>query len=144
MKKNKNVKRMKLSLIHFVIAIAFLSVLEPILIFFGIVKPMFTYSAGNLFFNFLRLIIIVYAGIRPCSEGLKKSFKNGALLGFIGSVILILFSFLSKTYYDKPILGISMPFSFWFIAGIVLIGNVLLWAVIAMLSGWITRKIRRI
>ncbi|MFH1433445.1 MAG: hypothetical protein ABIG32_00940, partial [Candidatus Uhrbacteria bacterium] len=115
-----------------------------VLVFVGILPPLSSYSIGNLLFSFARMATIIYAGILYFDKGLKKSALYGGILGFVMVAVFSLASFISKTYFRKPILGIVIPSdaSYFLIMTIVILENVLLGVVIAVCASWITKKIK--
>ncbi len=130
------------SLLSLVLLIAFLALFESILIFIDVLPPTTSYSVGNLLFSIARLGIIIYSGVIFYNEGLKKSSFYGGILGFVTASIVSLASFISRFYFGKPILGISVPSaSYYLVMTIIVIENILLGAIVAAGASWITKKL---
>ena len=130
---------------HIIALPAALSLLEAILIFAGLLPPMFSYSPGNIVFSVLRISIIFYIGWIWASEGLKKNAVSGAY-AMAGSVIIIFLAAIIGIYLGKPVLGIPGQniLSLLLIMIVNLLLNCALAAFIAALAAWISvRKISR-
>jgi hypothetical protein len=134
----------KLTIIHFVLIVAALSLIESALIFFEILLPLSSYSLGDLLFTFVKLAVIIWVGIIFYGEGLKKSALYGGILGFTSAAVFSLVSFISKTYFRKPILGIAIPSgaSYFLTIAIIILENILLGVIIAVCASWITKKLK--
>lgn len=133
------------SLIHFIITIAILSIVQSALITLGLMPVLTDYfSFGSILFNIIKLGIAIYAGYHFSKDGLKKSTAYGAMLGFTSTTVIIIFSFISKTCCQKPILGISItPSAYWLALLFIILENMILWAIITFASALITQKIRK-
>jgi len=141
----KKEAKSRFSLMHFVLAVALLSIIQPLLIMANIISTVSDYlSIGTIFFNILKLAIMIYAGAYFVKEGLKKIALNGALMGFVSSGIIVLFSLISKQCCDKPILGINISMEFYWLAMFfIIIENMIIWTLIVTISGWISSKMKR-
>jgi len=138
------IMKRKAAITYLILFVVFLSLIESILIFFDILPPLASYSSGNLLFSFAKLAAIAYAGILFYDEGLKKSAFYGGILGLVTASVVSLASFISKLYFKKPLLGISIPSgaSYLLMMVIVILENVLLGMIIAVCAGWITKKLK--
>lgn len=145
MVKRGDKQKRKLSLMHFILAVAILSIIQPILIMVKLLPTLNEYfSFGSSLFNLLRLAILIYAGITFSKLCLKKSALNGAIIGFASSAIIVIFSYLSKQCCNIPILGIKVtPAGYWQVILFIIIENVVLGAFIAFISSWIAIRISK-
>jgi len=134
----------KSTIIHFILFVAFLSLIESVLILLEILPPLSSYSSGNLLFSFAKVSAIIWAGIIFYGGGLKKSALYGGILGFTTASVVSLASFISKIYFRKPILGISVPsgVSYFLTIAIIILENILLGVIIAVCASWITKKLK--
>lgn len=135
----------KLTITHFVLLVAVLSLAECLLIFFQILPPLSSYSLGGVLFTLLKLAVIIWMGIIFYEKGLGKSALYGGILGFTSSVIFALVSFISKISFEKPILGISAPswVSYFVMISIIILENILLGVILAVCASWITKKLKQ-
>jgi cation transport ATPase len=135
----------KLSIAHFVLLVAALSLIESALIFFEILPPLSSYSLGDILFTLVKLAVIIWMGIVFYEKGLGKSALYGGILGFTSSSIFSLAAFISSTYFLKPILGISVPsgVSYFLTTAIIIVENILLGMVLAVCASLITKKIKQ-
>jgi hypothetical protein len=140
--KKKAKQRKPVPLILFILAIALVSLAEIALILIDILPPVFSYSLGNLLFAFLRLVIVIYAGVEYADKTLKKSALSGAALGFAVSSLTCIAGLLSIQYSSKPVLGISADTqeSRFILLLFVIIENVILGGLAATLAAWVVRK----
>jgi len=134
----------KLAIAHFILLVAVLSLIESALIFFEILPPLSSYSLGGIFFTLVKLAVIIWMGIVFYEKGLGKSALYGGILGFTSSGIFALVSFISSTYFKKPILGISVPsgVSYLLTIAIIILENILLGVVLAVCASWIAKKLK--
>jgi hypothetical protein len=141
----KRSKKEKPALIYFILAAAILTILQAVLIIFGIISNVSDYfSVGTLFFNLIRLAIVIFAGIYFFKDNLIKCLFNGAIIGFVSSLILVVFAYASKQYFNVPILGISVNNTYYLVLMLFLIlENTILYGFLVFLTSWITRKIRK-
>ena len=134
----------KLTIVHFILLVAALSLTESALIFFQILPPLSSYSLGGIFFTLVKLAVIIWMGITFYEKGLGKAALYGGILGFTSSSIFSLVSFISSTYFRKPILGISIPSgaSYFLTIAIIILENILLGVIIAVCASWVTKKLK--
>jgi hypothetical protein len=134
----------KLTIAHFILLVAALSLIESALIFFDVLPPLSSYSLGGLLFILVKLAVIIWMGIVFYEKGLGKAALYGGILGFTSSGVFALVSFISKVSFEKPILGISAPswVSYFVMISTMIFENILLGAVIAVCASWITKKIK--
>lgn len=134
----------KLTIVHFVLLVVGLSLIESALISFEILSPLSSYSLGDMLFTLVKLAVIIWMGIAFYEKGLGRSALYGGILGFTSSVVFALVSFISSTYFRKPILGISIPSgtSFFLMISIIIIENILLGVILAVCASWITKKLK--
>ena len=135
----------ELTIVHFVLIVAILSLIQSILIFFDILPPLSSYSFGDIIFIFVKLAVIIWMGIVFYEKGLGKSALYGGILGFTSSSIFSLAAFIGSTYFLKPVLGISVPSgaSYFLMMSIIIVENILLGMVLAVCASWITKKIKQ-
>jgi hypothetical protein len=135
-------KKLPLSTLFLLMGIV--SIVEVLLIFFGLITPILSYSPANLALAFLRLGIIVYAGT-ILKEDLKKSALKGGLLGLTMALIFCLSALLGRYYLSKPVLGIKAPNtpSLFVMLAFILVENCILGAVVAVVSSWVSRKVKK-
>ncbi|MFA5129215.1 MAG: hypothetical protein WC445_04680 [Patescibacteria group bacterium] len=134
----------KLTIVHFVLLVAVLSLIESALIFFEILPPLSSYSLGGIFFTLVKLAVIIWMGVAFYEKGLGKSALYGGILGLTSSSIFSLAAFISSTYFKKSILGISVPFgvSYFLTIAIIILENIMLGAIVAVCASWITKKLK--
>jgi hypothetical protein len=134
----------KITIVHFILLVAVLSLIESALIFFEILPPLSSYSLGNILFTLVKLAVIIWMGIVFYEKGLGKSALYGGILGFTSSSIFALVAFISRIYFKKPILGIAIPsgVSYFLTIAIIILENILLGAIIAVCASWITKKLK--
>jgi hypothetical protein len=134
-----------LTIVHFVLLVAALSLIESALIFFQILPPLSSYSLGGILFTLVKLAVIIWMGIVLYEKGLGKSALYGGILGFVSSGVFVLASFISKIYFQKPILGISIPpgVSYFLMMSIIILENILLGVIIAVCASWIAKKMKQ-
>ena len=120
-------------------AIIAISMLESALAGFGIITPVLSYSPANLFFAFLRLAIVVYAGAEYASSGMARAALRGGAL-FLASSMALCISVAAAPYFaTHPILGLfvldgQMPPLF----ATIILENTVVGAVIAAVVAWLS------
>jgi len=122
-------------------AIIAISVVEAALAGFGVIPPVLSYSHVNIFFAFLRLAIVVYAGSEYAASGVARAALRGGALFFASSLTLCVFVFASPSFATHPILGVfvfegELPA----LLAIVIAENTLLGAAIAAVVAWLSRQ----
>jgi len=138
----KHNNQFQFSLIHFILAVAILSVIQSVLIIVDVLPTLATYSAGTVLFSILKLAVVIYAGFYYCGAGLKRSVLNGALFGFVSTIIIAVLAYFSTNYLDKPIIGISVP-SLWLAMIILIVENVILFSVVSLISCLISGRLKK-
>ncbi len=121
-----------------------LSMLEPILIIFGVLPPLFSYSPGNILFALLEIVIIIRLAYSRSDEGIRDSAINGAVLGFAMASILVASGLIGSTYFEKPVLGISTEtqLSRFQIIAFIILENTILFAFISILTSLLAKKFK--
>jgi len=133
----------KKTLLFLILLVAALSLIESVLILLGVLPPVSSYSFGNLLFSFAKIALIIYTGITYYHEGLKMSAFYGGILGFVSVSVIVLFSFISMSYLEKPVLGISVPSaSYPLVMLILILENALLGVIVAFCASLITKKVK--
>jgi hypothetical protein len=134
----------KLTIVNFILFVAALSLAECLLIFLEILPPLSSYSLGDVLFTLVKLVVIAWMGIAFYGKGLGKSALYGGVLGLTSSSIFSLAAFISSTYFEKPILGISIPSgtSYFLMILIIILENILLGVILAVCASWITKKLK--
>jgi hypothetical protein len=133
------------TLVKPLLLIILLSLLEPLLIFFGVLPKILSYSPGNLLFSFARLLVIAYVAYSRADETLETSALNGTVLGFTFSSLLCASGLVASYYYWKPILGISVTSSVSFISVLVffIAENTVAGALLSVVVTWLTKRLRK-
>jgi hypothetical protein len=122
-------------------AIAAVSTAESLLAGFGIIPPILSYSPSNLFFAFLRIALVVYAGWAYAAEGAARAALRGGALFLASSLTLCLLVFAAKGIATHPILGVlviegELPGLF----AVIVAENALVGAAIAAVAAWLSQK----
>ena len=122
-------------------AIIAISIIESALAGFGIIPPVLSYSPANLFFAFLRLSILVYAGLAYAPSGTARAAIMGGALFLASSLTLCLSVFAAKGFATHPILGVfviegELPA----LCAIIVLENALAGAAIAAAVAWLSQK----
>ena len=130
-----------ISFLWLLAAIISISIVEAALAGFGIIPPVLSYSPANLFFAFLRLAIIVYAGLAYVSSGTARAAAMGGALFLASSFTLCLSVFAAKGFATHPILGIfvtadELPA----LCAIIILENALAGAAITAAVAWLSRE----
>jgi len=122
-------------------AIAAISIIESALAGFGIIPPVLSYSPANLFFAFLRLAILAYAGWAYAQSGVARAALRGGSLFLASSLALCIAVIAAKNIATHPILGVFVPDgALMALFAIIIAGNTLAGAAIAALVAWLSRK----
>jgi|GEM_PF-2075297 len=122
-------------------AIIAISIVEAALAGFGIIPPVLSYSPANLFFAFLRLAIVVYAGLAYAPSGTARAAAMGGVLFLASSLTLCLSVFAAKGFATHPILGVFvMEGELPALCAIIVLENALAGAAIAAAVAWLARK----
>jgi hypothetical protein len=134
----------KLTILHFTLFVAILSLAECLLIFFEILPPLSSYSLGDVLFSLAKIAAIIWMGIVFYEKGLGKSAFYGGILGFTSSAVFVVVAYISKIYFEKPILGIVIPsgISFFIMISIIIVENILLGVIVAVCASLITKKLK--
>lgn len=120
-------------------AIIAISVIEVALAGFGVIPPIFSYSPANLFFAFLRIAIVVYAGY--AASGVARAALRGGALFFASSLAVCISVFAAQGIATHPILGVfvfdgMLPALF----AVIIVQNTLMGAAIAAVVAWLSRQ----
>ena len=131
----------KLNVRGLIFLISFLSIVEVVLIFLGVLPPVLSYSIENLIFAFIRFSIIIYSGI--IAKEWKGAVKNGVVVSFSGVIIICLATLLSNFYLKIPVLGLKIPNieSLVLMLLVILVQNILLGIICAVLGYWAYKKL---
>ncbi|MFA5050064.1 MAG: hypothetical protein WC501_03580 [Candidatus Micrarchaeia archaeon] len=131
----------KLDIKGLIFLISFVSTVEVMLIFLGVLLPVLSYSIENLIFAFLRFSIIIYSGI--IAKEWKESAKNGAMVSFSGVIIICVAALLSNLYLKIPVLGLEIPNieSLILMLLVILVQNVVLGIICAILGHYVYKKL---
>lgn len=146
MKKKRGIRKNKgkFSLVPFIIFMSLLSILEGTLILFGVIQPIASYSIPNILFSFLKIALVVYVSITFLKGQIKNSALAGGILGGISVVILSVFSLISRVSFKVPIFGVAVTGNSYFISMfVVILENIILYAVISLVAGFIAGKFRK-
>ena len=126
---------------HMLAAIIAISIIEASLAGFGIIPPVLSYSPANLFFAFLRLAIIVYAGMEYAASGVARAAMKGGALFLASAITLCIAVFAAKGLALHPILGVSAQGdALLALFAIILVTNALAGAAVAALAAWLSQK----
>ena len=122
-------------------AIVLVSLVEASLAAFGIIPPILSYSPANLFFAFLRLAIVVYAGLGCAPSGLARASLAGGALFLASSLAICISVFALPGIATRPILGIfvqegTLPALF----ATIVVENTLVGAALAAAVAWLSQK----
>ena len=122
-------------------AIIAISMLESALAGFGIITPVLSYSPANLFFAFLRLAIVVYAGSEHAASGVARAALRGGALFLASSLTLCASVFAAPSVATHPILGVlvqdgTLPA----LLALIVVENTLVGAAIAAVVAWLSRQ----
>ena len=120
-------------------AIIAISVIEVAFAGFGVIQPIFSYSPANLFFAFLRIAIVVYAGY--AASGVARAALRGGALFFASSLAICISVFAAQGIATHPILGVfvfdgMLPVLF----AVIIVQNTLTGAAIAAVVAWLSRQ----
>jgi len=127
--------------LHMLAAIVAISAIEASLAGFGIITPILSYSPANLFFAFLRIAIVVYAGLKYAAEGAARAALRGGALFLASSLTLCIFVFAAPNFATHQILGVfawvsALPALF----ATIILENTLVGAVLAAAVAWLSQK----
>ena len=122
-------------------AIIAISIIESALAGFGIITPVLSYSPANLFFAFLRLAILAYAGWAYAPAGVAHAALIGGALFLASSLTLCVSVFAAPGLATHPILGVlvqdgTLPA----LLAIIVVQNTLVGAAIAAMAAWLSQK----
>jgi hypothetical protein len=126
---------------HMLAAIVAISAIEASLAGFGIITPILSYSPANIFFAFLRIAIVVYAGSEFASSGMARAALGGSALFFASSIALCICVFAARGIATHPILGVfvwdgQLPALF----ATIVLENTLVGAAIAAAVAWLSQE----
>jgi len=122
-------------------AIIAISIAECSLAAFGIIPPILSYSPANMLFAFLRLAIIVYAGVEYAASGPARAALAGGALFFASSLALCTFVVAAKGFAAHPILGVFAPDgALPALFAVIILENALVGAALAAAVAWLSQK----
>ena len=122
-------------------AIILISILESLLAGFGIIPPILSYSPANLFFAFLRIAIVVYAGWAYAASGLARAALRGGALFLASSLAICISVSALPGIATRPILGVFAPEgSLPALFATILVENTLVGAALAAAVAWLSQK----
>lgn len=122
-------------------AIIAISIIETLLAASGIITPILSYAPANLFFAFLRLAIVVYAGLEYAHSGVARAAIRGGALFLASSLALCAAVLAAPFFATHPILGIfvmngEMPA----LLAIIVLENATVGAAICAAAAWLSRQ----
>ena len=120
-------------------AIIAVSITEASLAGFGVIPPILSYSPANLFFAFMRLAIVVYAGSEYAAPGLARSALRGGALFLASSLTLCAIVYAAPHFATRPVLGVFvMEGDLPMLLGVIVLENTLVGAAIAAAVAWLS------
>ena len=124
---------------YMVAAVIAIALIESALAGFGAIPPILSYSPANIFFAFLRLAIVVYAGAEYASSGITRAALRGGALFLASSTALCISVSAAPYYATHPVLGVfvldgQMPALF----ATIILENTLVGAAIALAVAWLS------
>jgi hypothetical protein len=128
---------------HFYIIMPAIAALECGLILSGFLTPLSSYSAGNIAFSLVSVLVMICMGWTLSGLGLKKVALKGALAALAAVVVLSLFSIIGYGL-GRPVLGMAVRSAYYLPAVLlsVSITNILIFTLFAAIGALLAGKFR--
>lgn len=128
----------------FVALFAFTALAQVSLIYIGALQSMSSYSAGNILFNLIGLLLVAWMSWTSAVEGIKKAAVRGALMALAGFAVFSLGSILGFCL-KRPVFGI--PAASWpqllMLLAFVCVFNTALTAAVAAATAFIAHAVKK-
>jgi len=128
--------------VHFYIIMPAIAALECGLILAGFLTPISSYSAGNIAFSLVSVLVMIYMGWTLSGLGIKKVAAKGALAALAAVAVLSLFS-ITGYGLGRPVLGMAVQSAYYLPAVLlsVSITNILIFTLFAVIGALLAGRI---